>query len=362
MRYYYMDSARAIFMIIGIYYHTAMIYSTNIVWRVAGEYTNVFFDYLIHAIHFRMHGFYIISGFFAAFLIKKRGLNYFIKDRLIKLGIPLLFVGFTLNYYMNLYSTNRELSDNFISYIFKAEWLGHLWFLGNLIIYILFTSIYIKYVKGVKFSPKIKTLLSRKLILLLSLLIFLSILFTFIGLFISKQINMYNLVFFSIPKLFEYLPFYIFGFILFTHRRILEKTLNMKILSSLSILSIPIFFFYSYIEINLGEIFIVKIFSVILCSYLATIFSLFVIVFFKNNNFLNKNNIFMRKMSEASYTIYLIHQPLIIFLFHIIEPTNIPFLGFLAISILTSLITYYLHFYVIQKINILYFLFNGKQK
>lgn len=70
MSYYYKNSVRAIFMIIGIYYHTAIRYSTNIILRVSDEYTNV--------IHSRMNQFYIIGGSFTAFLIKKNGTIYFL--------------------------------------------------------------------------------------------------------------------------------------------------------------------------------------------------------------------------------------------------------------------------------------------
>lgn len=73
---YYVDSVKAIFMIIGIYYHTTMIYLTNIIWRVSSEYINVILDYAINVIHFIMHGFYIITVFFGSFLIKRKGTIY----------------------------------------------------------------------------------------------------------------------------------------------------------------------------------------------------------------------------------------------------------------------------------------------
>ena len=82
-----------------------------------------------------MHGFYILAGYFFAFSYEKHGLKKAVGSRLARLGVPLIFIGMTLNTLMNRMSERRDYADNFGTYLLQGDWLGHLWFIGNLLAY-----------------------------------------------------------------------------------------------------------------------------------------------------------------------------------------------------------------------------------
>ncbi|WP_409074713.1 acyltransferase family protein [Pseudoalteromonas sp. SR41-1] len=59
-----------------------------------------------------------------------------LRDRLNRVMIPLIFTGGTINSVFNYYSFNEHYSGVY-NYILKGDWMGHLWFIGNLAIYYL---------------------------------------------------------------------------------------------------------------------------------------------------------------------------------------------------------------------------------
>lgn len=356
MRYYYLDSARAIFMILGVFYHTALIYSNDIIWRVSSSYSNIFFDLFSQFLHlFRMDGFYIIAGFFSALILKKKGLNFFLKDRVVRFMIPMFFIGFTLNYYMNRLSYNKEYNNDFILYLLKGEWLGHLWFLGNLIIYILISVLLI-----IKYEKSIENLKIKKTYNLIFVFCLLSFIFYSIG-YVFDKILIDRIFFITFSNLFEYFPSFIFGLYLYFHKKYLEKILSINILKKYFFISIPVFIIYFYIHTYLDHIFFLKIISIFLGILLSIVFSLYFIKLFKNINYLNQYNKNINKLAQSSYTIYLLHQPFIIFLFYLIEPLNIQLGGFILITTITLFSTIFIHFYIVEKFTIFALLINGKK-
>lgn len=81
-----------------------------------------------------MQGFYLISGFFFAMMVQKYGIKKNCKRRLLSIGVPLIFVGVTFNTLLNL-TSDKFVFISLYKYIIFGEWLAHLWFLGNLLIY-----------------------------------------------------------------------------------------------------------------------------------------------------------------------------------------------------------------------------------
>ncbi len=87
------DAARAAAMFLGIALHASMAYTTTPeeAWRVSDPSKSVFFDTLIYVTHnFRMQAFFMIAGFFAAMVISTKGSAYFVKNRAIRIALPLV--------------------------------------------------------------------------------------------------------------------------------------------------------------------------------------------------------------------------------------------------------------------------------
>ena len=99
-RIHALDALRGIMMLLGIFLHTALTYCVvdHPGWPIhSNEENAIFFDWLFGVIHmFRMPIFFIVSGFFAAFLFYHRAPILMIKNRINRILIPFLIFLFLL--------------------------------------------------------------------------------------------------------------------------------------------------------------------------------------------------------------------------------------------------------------------------
>ena len=86
-----LDALRAVAMLLGIGLHAALSYTTFPLWPVHDSKTHSFFDIFFFGIHgFRMHLFFMLSGFFVAMLWRKRGIGGLLKHRSKRIVLPLV--------------------------------------------------------------------------------------------------------------------------------------------------------------------------------------------------------------------------------------------------------------------------------
>ncbi len=93
IRYHYLDNLRAMAMLVGVFFHAGLAYSPVMeeVWISAdggGSFLMEMFLWVSHM--FRMPLFFLISGFFAHMLIKKRGVLGLLKNRALRILLPFL--------------------------------------------------------------------------------------------------------------------------------------------------------------------------------------------------------------------------------------------------------------------------------
>lgn len=80
--------------------------------------------------------------------------------------------------------------------------------------------------------------------------------------------------------------------------------------------------------------------------------------------FLNRSNRILKYISESSYSVYLIHQPVIIVIsYYYIEYINIinSFLGFLIVFIISTIVTYLLDYVLVRNTKLGAYLYTGKK-
>lgn len=94
VRYYAFDSLRAAMMLLGIVLHVATSYTITIPrsgWGYKDPNTSIYADLLVFGIHaFRMPVFFVMAGFFAALLRERYGVPGMLKNRAIRILVPLL--------------------------------------------------------------------------------------------------------------------------------------------------------------------------------------------------------------------------------------------------------------------------------
>lgn len=92
-RYHYLDNLRALAMIAGVLFHAALAYSSMLhgFWLSADSQQSAAVDVVGFFMHlFRMPLFFLIAGFFAAYLVARRGMSSFIANRAKRVLLPLI--------------------------------------------------------------------------------------------------------------------------------------------------------------------------------------------------------------------------------------------------------------------------------
>jgi fucose 4-O-acetylase-like acetyltransferase len=155
IRYHGLDFARSALLLLGVFYHTALIFRGDNTWRVTSEFSSNFLFWLTDfTTSFRMEGFYLVSGFFL-FLAYEQNKSNILIQRIQRIFIPMMFMAFTFNQYLMHASYNYNYTDNFKYYIILGQWLEHLWFLGNLIGYFFFGRLFSLLLLARKSKPRL---------------------------------------------------------------------------------------------------------------------------------------------------------------------------------------------------------------
>lgn len=92
-RVHYMDNLRALAMLAGVVFHAALAYSPLVhgLWPTADADGSAGVDAIAWFVHlFRMPLFFVIAGFFAALLVRKRGIAGMLRNRLARVLLPFL--------------------------------------------------------------------------------------------------------------------------------------------------------------------------------------------------------------------------------------------------------------------------------
>jgi len=351
-RIHYLDAMRSVLMVLGVFYHSARVFSTKLDWAIHSDNVTILADFLINFIHFfRMPSFFIVSGYFAYFTIKKYSPYLFIRHRIQRILLPLFSTTITLN----ILQAILVQGDNWINYYIQKGWISHLWFLWNLVFYflLLFTTIVVFQEKLSSLCKKIESFILKYPVSLQILVFpFVSIVLLAIGnLLISSQI--YGI---KINSILFYLPYFIFGIFLYKNKNILEKfsTPNIFIFILIPIvylLSNSTFFIFSE-RINL----LLHIYAQSLSGWIGSILCFYVFM-----KFVNKPIKLFHFMAEASYTVYLFHQLLIILFGSVLIQLDInAILGMFLLIIITTIGSVLIHVKFISKSKMLRLLFNGK--
>ena len=138
----FLDWARAFFMLLGLPFHAALIYAVGSDWLVNdGPQSTVLTWFAAASQTFRMPGFFLIAGYFAAMMLAKRGAASWLRDRSMRLLVPLATGVVLLNPLQLAISALARPSEAGFEASFAAtiardpgRLLGHFWFLPTLML------------------------------------------------------------------------------------------------------------------------------------------------------------------------------------------------------------------------------------
>ncbi len=127
-RIYFIDNLKILLAVLVVLHHAAQPYGPGGGWWIPSEPTSII-DYVLLGIFmafnasFFMGLFFMLSAYFVPSSLERKSPNKFIKDRLVKLGIPILIFMFIV----------FPVMDYLLNY--QVILFGHLWFLAMLLIF-----------------------------------------------------------------------------------------------------------------------------------------------------------------------------------------------------------------------------------
>ena len=361
-RFHNLDFLRAFAMMMGLVIHAPILFTMPDVardfqienipaleswgWLVMGFISN-----------WRMPLFFLLSGFFAVLVIEKKGNPYFIKDRIIRIGITCL-----------LFSAFYDILDGRIDFT-----TAHLWFLYELVIFVLsFSLLYkIQIFKNLVYrtcSPKIFFIICLWLIATVPL-----------AHILNNSFNPYALMpsetFFSLKpgNLVYYFSYFLLGVLLYSNQKIFTKLSENKTITLLGILCVLAYFAQLYAgSLLYSEVEDIRKITSMKFDTVEVLFNAFTrgantilwCLFFIGlaSKFIQSGSATLRWFVELSYPIYIVHViPLPIISAGLYEAGLSQISNFLLTIIIGFIVCVFLY-YIFIKFTPVNWLLNGYHK
>ena len=147
-RLHHWDFSRALYLVLGIPFHAAVAYSLSHEWAVSSPNKSQLLTWLADFLHtFRMPGFFLLAGLFSMMLLDRQGPVAWLRSRLMRLGLPLIFATLLIVPFQIVVQSLAltltggmpvaTLGPHIVSQLthFGEPWISHLWFLWVLIAY-----------------------------------------------------------------------------------------------------------------------------------------------------------------------------------------------------------------------------------
>ncbi|QDV17799.1 Glucans biosynthesis protein C [Gimesia panareensis] len=370
-RFYYMDSMRSILMMLGVVLHGALIYSSTDHWIVSDSHNSIFFSLLDAIIHvFRMPTFFIIAGFFSMMSLQKYGIKVFTQVRLVRILVPLLSTALIVNT-LELYFRTTILQQNpmtftrFLTQVLpqiwlSGQWVSHLWFLLTLLqFFAVGIGLYLlgRRLPNVHIASRLVAGLRKNCYFLL--LIPCAELLWSAAAKVAPDLFHGSLCcgLFNLEDFMVFLPYFLLGLWLFRDQalqdefhRIARWEWGMLLLAVIT----------QHVEANahgFNTESLLRIYSFGLICALSS--HICYVLFYQ---FMNRDSRVFRYLSDASYSIYLFHHICVVIFGYLLLNSNIAIgYKFLTVEIATFAVTLSLHHFLILRIPMLRFLFNGKR-
>ena len=363
-RLHYWDFSRALYLVLGIPFHAAVVYSLSHEWSVSSPDKSEILTWLADFLHtFRMPGFFILAGMFSMMLLDRQGARKWLKSRLIRLGLPLLSATLLILPFQIVIQAIAlgitgalpwaELQSHTINELshFGEPWISHLWFLWALIAYCVALALLHALVGGAGLRARIDGFVgwigdNR----LLSLSAFAAICqlaaqaqTAIVGAspYYGTAVINYNL----------YAPYFGVGVALFYSRTVHDLLLRPGYLALVASVAL----------VTLSQIPYIGLLTHTL-AVMAGMFGALIIVGFISNQarrHFSHPDARVRRLVDASFTIYLFHHPVIYVLATLFLMVDLPpVVEFLIIAPAAGVIAYAIHL-AVRRSALLTLMFNG---
>lgn len=362
-RLHYLDAMRSVLMLLGLVIHSARPYDTH-PWRVKDVQHLPLLDGIVWTLHlFRMPAFFVIAGFFAMYLIRRRPAGVFLRERMRRAVIPLIVVLLTVNV-LQAWFVARFVHDDaaplldgvLLPQLWNGSLLSHLWFLGCLAVYFAFVALAAPALRRLDaWQPAPSAHGSAAALTgLIAAAVFAPVAVATVGSLLSPWPQQYILGVIRPMTVLQFLPFFAAGVVLCAFPSLLERFSRVT-WAALAFAAVGGAGLYLAGDRDGTMWKAIALMSEALLAWMAirAVFALF-------RRFADSPSRTFRYLSDASYSIYLFHHIIVImaatWLLPLAIGAGLKFAVVLAIASAASLAIYHL---LIRRSAVLSYLFNG---
>lgn len=364
-RKHYLDHLRAFLMFLGIPYHTAMIYSTNIDWLVSSVETSFLLTWVFEFTHtFRMPAFMIVSGFFAVMMIRKQGEGVWLRSRLLRLGVPLVSVALLVNPWQML-ARALAASDMpgarqiWLSMLSSpgGHWVEQLWFLADLLIYSTVLALGWRYGGKLRLEPVCNTVLDligrdwKSVALALTLVGAGAVAAATAGSMLDLNILLSGMI--QAIRTITFAPFFLLGAALAYRPEWLERFTTLYwpacVAAGVACVSLTLVEPMAQPAYKAASYFLTPIAGILSAHVLLSV----------SRRWFNHANAVGRRMADASMDVYLFHMVFVCWFGLLFTRISWPVMGEFAVIVIGTMIASFSVHSMVRRSETLRFLFNG---
>lgn len=362
-RLHYLDTMRGVLMLLGVVLHSARPYSSG-TWRVNDVQEIPALDAVGSSLHlFRMPAFFVVAGFFAMYLVCHRPTGVFLRERMQRVGVPLVVMLFSVNVAQLWFlsagrhgSAESFFRETLLPALMDGNLASHLWFLACLAIYFAMTAAVAPQLRRMaairpeRWSPR-----TTDSIFVVALAAGVGApLATAVVAKLLPSLDAYVLGLVQFSTVLGYLPFFAVGVMLCAYPRMLDRFARITPWVVVLALCAGAGMYVASGQESLAG----KALFVLSRALLAWMVVRAVFWFFRR--YLDRPSATFRYLSDASYSVYLFHHIVVILAATwLLGVDTSGWLKFIAVLTIASLIPLAVYHFLIRRHALLARLFNG---
>lgn len=336
------DNARATLLLLGVLFHSAVFVYLYQQPEASSEFLSVvFLHQFLHA--FRMPAFFVIAGFFAAYLLQSRGATKFLQNRLARITLPLLIFWIPLIFANSWTSQGAWLTGRNTFDILPIDF-GHLWFLYFLTVFVLTTW---------ALAEPLKLLISKSI----SPALFLASLFAVVplipGVFDQEgTLATSTRIVPDLGLLLLYFLIFFSGVVAYFQRDRWLPFLKQRAgwLATLFVSTFFVFFVIQDLELEVTG----WVYAAAVVSGTYGVLGLFL-------RFATRQGKILKFVADASYWIYLIHLPLVFFFLISFSQLGFGPISTILLTTLMTILTGFISYKLLVRHTVISTLLNGRR-
>lgn len=363
-RDYSWDFMRAFYLLLGIPFHAAVVYSTHFDWSVASPDRSATLTAIADLIHtFRMPGFFVIAGYFSIMILLRENALSWLTKRFVRLGVPLLVASLTILPFQILIQTRAEMlgssfvvADYWQAVVlrlshFDEPWVSHLWFLYSLIAFSAGLAVVAMVLGNARFKRMATSvthfLFDRKWLAFVGV----ALIAVALALALPEIYARFGTKLRAVAGYLQYFPYFVLGLAIYLSPRVQNRYIGF----GLPALALGVMLAVnSMLEAQTPWSSAVFMISGLFGALMITGF-----IAKLARHYFNKPNAGIAKVVDASFTIYLFHHPVIFVLAMLFTQIDLPpIIEFGLMVPVTAFVSYQIH-KLIASNWLSAFLFNG---